>query len=173
MVRSTNKDFMRSVLIVLIAGVLAGCELPQQNVPVARSETPREEVYTHTPSGFKFPWQIKGFFRLTVTPYDQRGENVGIAYNDVANSIAGTVFIYPVPQSDPHRELQGHFAALKGEMMAVHPKAKLIEEGTAEIAPAGRVRKGLRAIYTLTRCSHSGGRMCWRNCICFWTARVT
>src|SRR5688572_17350162 len=114
---------MRNIQSVLLLLVFVGCESVAPIGKGGGNEQVWTEVYTNQPSGFLFPTQIGNFIRQSVKEYDAKGENVGVGYNDLANSIAMTVYVYPHKLAEGDSTIEGHLAALNSQILEIHKNA--------------------------------------------------
>ena|SRR2546422_6524847 len=96
MVYSTSSTV--SLVVVILAGFLP----TQAHAESRQIELRPSQVYTNVPSQFQFPPNIATFQREPkFTQYDGEGRDIGVGYNDLSNSVAATVFVYPVAQRPP------------------------------------------------------------------------
>jgi hypothetical protein len=141
---------MNKILLpVFFACILAGCHGATQYL--SRPE-PISAVgpYLHQPSGFSFPMTAGEFVRVDIYQYDIQGENISVSYNlDKPSSfpIAATVYIYPSPSivsfGSPASVVEGarsrlceqEFDAIKQEIAASYPNAKLIDMPGRPVTP--------------------------------------
>jgi len=119
--------------------------------PVARNLVqPRPtEFFVHEPSDFRFPAILGDFAREAVKRYDRDGQNVSVGYN-LGQSVAMTVFVYPVSLAAPDKTLGDHFEACKRDVVSRHKGAAVVSEGPTMVAPGGQQRLGQHAAFTYT-----------------------
>ncbi len=122
---------------------LAGCQplvAPRMGQP-----NPTED-YIHTPSDFRFPPTVAGFARETVKQYDREGRDVSVGYNQ-GQSIAMTVYVYPIPAEGPDSSLESHFQKCKSEVVSRHQGVELLSDGPVTASPGGQQRSGRHAAF--------------------------
>jgi len=107
------------------------------------------EFFTHEPSDFRFPPRLADFGREAVKQYDRDGLNVSVGYN-LGQSVAMTVFVYPVALAAPDNTLGVHFEACKRDVLSRHEGAAVVAEGPTTVAPGGQQRPGQHAAFTYT-----------------------
>jgi hypothetical protein len=75
---------------------------------------------------------------------------MSVGYND-GQSVAMTVYVYPVPQGGPDGSLDGHFQTCKGEVLSHHRGAEVLSESRVTVTPGGQKQNGWRAAFTYTQ----------------------
>jgi len=141
--------------VPLFLGITALCFLTAcanfyRNQDIRVVQTSPTKAYTNSPSRFVFPPRVGSFERAQIVEYDSYGMDVGVGYNDPKESIAMTVYVYPISQNAPNDTLNRHFIICKGIVLAQHAGALLVVDDPVQIAPAGIQHTGLRAAFTYT-----------------------
>ena len=135
-----------SPAIVLAATMAASAQAQSRQVKLEPTQ-----VYTNEPTQFQFPPKVAEFQRESeLTQYDREGRDIGVGYNNLLQSVAATVLVYPIAQRPPNDTLKGHFETCKTEVLNHHAGAKLLAEGKAEVSPGGHKREGLQAAFSST-----------------------
>ncbi len=103
---------MRSLVLLVMAGMLFGCAHTPANSESA-------ETYVHRSGLFSFPTSLASLTRTRVTPYDAQANDVGISYKDPGSRLVISIYVYPAPKlSDGSpSSLSEHFSAEDAEVL--------------------------------------------------------
>jgi len=108
-----------------------------------RVKTEPNKPLAHVYSGFEFPFNIGAFRRVVAYTFDEAGTNLSVGYSDPSLKIIMTVYVYP-HLSIP---MDKHFKQIKGDIVQVNDKAKLLEDGSFTLRQGKRQYEGMRARY--------------------------
>ena len=119
----------RFLPILLAAWLLAGAGLAHAG-PFTGGPT-LDDPLVHRSTRFTFPARFSTFQRALPRQYDKDGEDFSIAYDSLLPPLSVTVFVYPAA----NRRLEDELARRQSEITILHPDAKLLFQGAAELSP--------------------------------------
>ncbi|WP_428243271.1 hypothetical protein [Gynuella sp.] len=146
------------IFIMVFALVLSGCF-----GSVARYQPQQVNatgMYTHQPSGSNFPEEFEGFYRVSITKFDERENDIGVGYNHKEMPIALTLYIYPEPKvlsfGSPkdvidlaeQRVFENEFERSVREILLSHQNSKLVTRLNYTLHQSGYRDNGLFAEFS-------------------------
>lgn len=140
-------------VVACCSGLGLGCAKPvEPPVPEPRIVHPTG-IYRHAYIQLEMPGQIGPFERIYVTEYDPDRANVSGHY-EAADPYRGvaTIYVYPAnaDAAPPDRAaFIGHFELMSAHVRRIHPLAKPIREGGAEMEVNGFTLQGAHASFLL------------------------
>jgi len=152
-------------IAIALLFALVSCRQPTS--PANQFQPVRLEVegaYTHSPTSIELPLTAGPFGRIGITKYDEGETDVSGHYEHFVppKRISATVYIYPAPrvvsigspanviESAKSNVVASHFRALKREILANHPQAKLVSEERVSLPSLRRMLKGEKTEFQFT-----------------------
>lgn len=143
--QTASLTFLRTFCSLALLFAVSACETTGPGAGGFSQDATRGDLVVRS-TGFRFPRSVGAFTRGQTGQYDQAGQDLSVKYALEGVAVAD-VYDYPTGG----RTLRTEFRRLQKEILAYHSDAELLEEGDQLIAPAGRRRSGLHAVYTISR----------------------
>jgi hypothetical protein len=102
-----------------------------------------DQPYVHKFTGFTFPLNVEAFARVRITPFNDAHSDIEVDYDDVPFTVHLSAYVYPAYQPLPQ-----HYEQCKGDVVKVHPDAKLLEEKPVTFDKSGVTYHGFKALYS-------------------------